>query len=279
MTLWQAVLLGIVEGITEFLPVSSTGHLTIAEELLGLPVDDPGITAFTALIQVGAIAAVLVYFHTDIRMLAVAWGRGLVVPAERQRPECQTAWYIIAGSIPIGVVGFLAKDLVAGPLRSLWVVAVALMAWSLVMYLAEHVSVRRGHAARVLTLRDSLVIGMVQCVAWVPGVSRSGATISAALFRGLDRVTATRVSFFLSIPALVAAGAYEGVTTASQISATVAWWPTVVATAVSFAVAYASIAWLLRLVAGHPITVFVGYRIGLALLLIAGLVTGLLSNT
>lgn len=97
MTLWQAVLLGIVEGITEFLPVSSTGHLTIAEELLGLPVDDPGVTAFTALIQVGAIAAVLVYFHTDIRILAVAWVQGIVVPAERQRPEYRTAWYIIAG--------------------------------------------------------------------------------------------------------------------------------------------------------------------------------------
>lgn len=111
------------------------------------------------------------------------------------------------------------------------------------------------------------------------GVSRSGATISAGLFRGLDRVTATRVSFFLSIPALVAAGAYEGVTTASQISATVGWWPTVIATAVSFVVAYASIAWLLRLVAGHPITVFIGYRVGLALLLMAGLVSGLVSAT
>ncbi|WP_067430869.1 undecaprenyl-diphosphate phosphatase [Nocardioides jensenii] len=279
MTLWQAVLLGIVEGITEFLPVSSTGHLTIAEELLGLPVDDPGVTAFTALIQVGAIAAVLVYFHTDIRILAVAWVQGIVVPAERQRPEYRTAWYIIAGSIPIGVVGFLAKDLIAGPLRSLWVVALALVAWSLVMYLAERVSSRHGEAERALTLRDSVVIGMVQCVALVPGVSRSGATISAGLFRGLDRVTATRVSFFLSIPALVAAGAYEGVTTASQISATVGWWPTVIATAVSFVVAYASIAWLLRLVAGHPITVFIGYRVGLALLLMAGLVSGLVSAT
>lgn len=217
MNLWQAVLLGIVEGITEFLPVSSTGHLTIAEELLGLPVADPGVTAFTALIQVGAIAAVLVYFRTDIRMLAWAWGRGLVLPAERQRPEYRMAWYIIAGSIPIGVAGFLAKDLIAGPLRSLWVVAVALVAWSLVMYLAERASSRREHSNSVLTLRDSLVIGTVQCVALVPGVSRSGATISAGLFRGLDRVTATRVSFFLSIPALVAAGAYEGLTTASDL--------------------------------------------------------------
>ena len=284
MTWWQAVLLGIVEGVTEFLPVSSTGHLTIAEELLGLPVDDPGVTAFTALIQVGAIAAVLVYFYTDIRTLAVAWTRGLVIPSERHRSEYRMAWYVIAGSIPIGVVGFLSKDLVTGPLRSLWVVAGALVAWSLVMYLAERSSARREHTGSVqevrgLTLRDSLVIGVVQCVALVPGVSRSGATISAGLFRGLDRVVATRVSFFLSIPALVAAGAYEGVTTASQISATVGWWPTAVATVVSFAVAYASIAWLLRLVAGHPITVFVGYRIGLALLLVTALTTGVISAT
>lgn len=279
MTLLQAVLLGIVEGITEFLPVSSTGHLTVVEELLGLPVDDPGVTAFTALIQVGAIAAVLVYFRTDIRNLATAWGRGLVVPEERRRTEYRLAWYIIAGSIPIGIVGFLAKDLIAGPLRSLWVVAFALLAWSLVMYLAERASSRRPQLDRELTLRDSLVIGVVQCVALVPGVSRSGATISAGLFRGLDRVTATRVSFFLSIPALMAAGAYEGLTTASQISSTVGWLPTAVATAISFLVAYASIAWLLRLVAGHPITVFIGYRVALALLIVIGLSAGFVSAT
>lgn len=279
MNLWEAVLLGIVEGVTEFLPISSTGHLTIAEELLGLPVDDPGVTAFTALIQVGAIAAVLVYFRTDIRTLAVAWCRGLVVPGERHRPEYRMAWCVIAGSVPIGVVGLLAKDLVAGPLRSLWVVAVALVAWSFVMVLAERSSSRRGQAGRDLTVRDAVVIGIVQCVALVPGVSRSGATISAGLFLGLDRVTATRVSFFLSIPALVAAGAYEGLITASQISTTVGWGPTVVATAVSFVVAYVSIAWLLRLVAGHPITVFVPYRLGLAAVLVGGLLTGLVSAT
>lgn len=153
--MWEAVLLGIVEGVTEFLPISSTGHLTIAEELLGLPVDDPGVTAFTALIQVGAIAAVLVYFRTDIRTLAVAWCRGLVVPGERHRPEYRMAWCVIAGSVPIGVVGLLAKDLVAGSLRSLWVVAVALVAWSFVMVLAERSSSRRGQAGRDLTVRDA----------------------------------------------------------------------------------------------------------------------------
>lgn len=274
MSILQAVLLGIIEGITEFLPVSSTGHLTVAEQLLGLQVDDPGVTAFTALIQVGAIAAVLVYFHTDIRLLATAWGRGLIEPQERRSPEYRAAWYVIAGSIPIGVVGLLAKDLVTGPLRSLWVVAVALLVWSLVMYLAEHVAARRPQLDRELSLRDSLVIGIVQCIALVPGVSRSGATISAGLFRGLDRVTATQVSFLLSIPALAAAGALEGVTTASQISSTVGWWPTALATAISFLVAYASIAWLLRLVAGHPITVFISYRVALGLLLALALSTG-----
>lgn len=214
MDIAQALVLGVVEGITEFLPVSSTGHLTIAERLLGLRVDDPGVTAFTAIIQVGAIAAVLIYFRTDIVRLVRAWVSGLLHPTARRDPDYRLAWFVIAGSVPIGIVGFAARDLVSGRLRSLVVVAVALIAWSAVMYLAE----RRGsqqRSERDVRLSDVLVIGLVQCVALVPGVSRSGATISAALFRGLDRVTATRLSFFLSIPALTAAGAYEAAGSAS----------------------------------------------------------------
>lgn len=278
MNLFQALLLGVVEGVTEFLPVSSTGHLTIVEKLLGLHVDDAGVTAFTAIIQVGAIAAVLVYFRTDIVTMAAAWFRGFVAVEARQRPEYRLAWFVIAGSIPIGLVGFLGKDVIAGPLRNLWVVAAALVLWSGAMYAAERLGNQQRNEGQ-MRLRDALIIGFMQCIALIPGVSRSGATISAGLFCGLDRVTATRVSFFLSIPALVAAGAYEGLTAAPDISASVGWTPTAVATAVSFAVAYASVAWLLRLVVNHPITVFIGYRLVLGAAVAVALGAGVISAT
>ncbi len=278
MNLLQAALLGVVEGLTEFLPVSSTGHLTVVEQLLGLPPDDAGVTAFTALVQLGAIAAVVLYFARDIAGLATAWVKGLADPAARSAVEYRLAWYVIAGSVPIGVVGFAARDVVSGPLRNLWVVAVALIAWSAVMYLAERVATRK-RAEGDLRLRDALVVGAAQCIALVPGVSRSGATISAGLVLGLDRTTATRFSFLLSIPALVAAGGYEGITAAGDISVSVGWVPTVVATAVAFVVAFGTIGWLLRLVARHPITVFVAYRVVLGGLLLAALAGGVLSAT
>ena len=278
MNLLDALVLGIVEGLTEFLPVSSTGHLTIAEKLLGLQVDDPGVTAFTALIQMGAIAAVLLYFRRDIAGLARAWFRGLASREHRQTQDYRLAWCVIAGSIPIGVVGFSARSLISGPLRNLWVVAGALVVWSLFMYLAEWAATQ-ARGMQELRLKDAVVIGLVQCLALVPGVSRSGATISAGLFRGIDRVTATRLSFFLSIPALVAAGLYEGLTSVDEITASVGWSMTAVATVVSFLVAYASIAWLLRLVAQHPITVFIGYRLLLAAALVVALATGALAAT
>lgn len=274
----QSVILGVVEGLTEFLPVSSTGHLTIAEKLLGLSVDDAGVTAFTAIIQVGAIVAVLLYFRSDVVALIGAWFRGLPDPVARSVPEYRLAWYVIAGTVPIGVVGLAGRGLVAGPLRSLWVVAAGLIVWSAVMVLAERVATqRRGQTD--ITLRDALTVGVVQCAALVPGVSRSGATISAGLFRGIDRVTATRLSFFLAIPALIAAGGLEAASQASAVSATVGWGNVAVGTVISFVVAYATIAWLLRLVAHHPITVFVGYRVGLGVLLLVLLGTGLLSAT
>ena len=278
MDIVQAIVLGVVEGITEFLPVSSTGHLTITEKLLGLKINDPGVTAFTAIIQMGAILAVIIFFRSDIARLAVAWVKGLLHRDARGEFDYRFAWYVIAGSVPIGIVGFLAKDVISGSLRSLWVVAAALIGWSLVMAWAERVATQQ-RAERSLTLRDTLTVGLFQCIALVPGVSRSGATISAGLFRGLDRVTATRLSFFLSIPALTAAGAYEGISTARDISATVGWMPTLVATGVSLIVAYATIAWLLHLVAHHRITIFNPYRITLGVALIAALATGLISAT
>jgi undecaprenyl-diphosphatase len=278
MNLLHALILGIVEGITEFLPVSSTGHLTIVEKLLGLKVDDQGVTAFTAIIQVGAILAVIIYFRDDIARLFLAWVRGLANREGRDNPDYRLAWYVILGSIPIGIVGFLAKDFISGGLRNLWVVVVALVLWSIVMWAAERAATLK-RSQEDLKLVDAIVIGLFQCIALIPGVSRSGATISAGLFRGLNRVAATRISFFLSIPALVAAGGYEALTQGGAITSSVGWIPTIMATIVSLIVAYASIAWLLRIVARHPITVFIWYRIGLAVVVAALLLTGAISAT
>ncbi|SEP64601.1 undecaprenyl-diphosphate phosphatase [Microlunatus flavus] len=278
MNFWEALLLGVVEGITEFLPVSSTGHLTIVEKLLGLRIDDAGVTAFTAVIQVGAIIASIVYFRADIVRLAGAWFRGLVNAGARQERDWKMAWLVIAGSIPIGIVGLLLSDLITGPLRSLWFVVGGLLVWSVVMVLAERLG-RQDRSESDLTLVDALVVGVVQCLALVPGVSRSGATISAGLLRGLDRVSATRLAFFLAIPALTAAGVYEAVGSADDIATSVGWGPTAVATVVSFVVGFASIAWLLRIVAKFPITVFVGYRVVLAVVIAVLLLTGVVSAT
>jgi undecaprenyl-diphosphatase len=271
----QAIILGIVEGLTEFLPVSSTGHLTITEKILGLKVDDPAITAYTAVIQMGAILAVLLYFRADIGRIAVAWLRGLVKPEYRGSFDHRFAWYIIGGSVPIGIVGFLGKDVISGPLRSLWWVGGALVVWSAVMWFAERNAVQ-DRSERDLTMKDALVVGVLQCVALVPGVSRSGATISAGLLRGLDRVTATRLSFFRSIPALTAAGLYE----LKDVSGSeIGVGQTLVGTAVSFVVAYAAIAWLLRFVAHHSIAWFVPYRVALGLVVLGLLVTGAITAT
>jgi undecaprenyl-diphosphatase len=275
MNYFDAIILGIVEGLTEFLPISSTGHLTIAEKVLGLQVDDPAVTGFTAVIQMGAIAAVILYFARDIWAIARTWVRGLVQPEWRGHRDFRLGWYVIVGTIPVGIVGFAFKDVIKNDLRSLWVVAIALIAWSAVMWAAERVA-RQDRGEKQLNLTDSIVVGLMQCFALIPGVSRSGATISAGLFRGLDRVTATRFSFFLSIPALLAAGLFE---LKDALGGSISVGETLVGTIVSFLVAYATIAWLLRFVAHHPITWFIPYRVGLGLLLIVLLTTNVMSAT
>jgi undecaprenyl-diphosphatase len=275
MNYFDAIILGIVEGLTEFLPVSSTGHLTIAEKILGLHPDDDAVTGFTAVIQMGAIAAVIVYFARDIWSIARTWVLGLAKPEYRGQRDFRMGWYVIVGTIPVGIVGFALKDVIKNDLRSLWVVALALICWSPVMWAAERWG-RQDRSERRLSLTDALVVGVVQCVSLVPGVSRSGATISAGLFRGLDRVTATRLSFFLSIPALLAAGLFE---LKDALGGDISPGETIVGTMVAFVVAYASVAWLLRFVAHHAITWFVPYRVAVGAVLVILLASGVMSAT
>jgi len=271
----QAVILGIVEGLTEFLPVSSTGHLKITEGLLNIPVADDAVVGFTAVIQVGAIAAVLVYFFGDIVRLAAAWGRGLVNPQDRQRHDYRFAWWVIYATIPIVAAGLLFKPLIQGPLASLWVVAGSLVGGSAVLWAAERLArFKRGEDDIGFT--DVMLVGCSQILALLfAGFSRSGATISTALLRDLDRVAATRLSFLLSIPALIGAGLYE---LKDTLGGGVGLAPLVVGTVVSFVVAYASVAWLLRFVAKHSFTAFVGYRIVVGVLLLGLLGAGVLNG-
>jgi undecaprenyl-diphosphatase len=273
----DAVILGVVEGLTEFLPVSSTGHLNVVEGLLKLKVDDPAVTAFTAIIQFGAIIATFLYFRSDIVSLVLAWVRGLGPSAggrhSRDDPEYRFAWVVIAGSIPIAIIGIAAKPLISGPFRNLWVVATALIVWSAVIFWAER-NPAQELDEKDLSLRQVLIIGVMQCVALVPGVSRSGATISAGLKLGATRVAATRLSFFLAIPALTGAAILE----LKDINTSVVGWGQLfVGTLISFIVAYASIAWLLKLVAGHPLSVFIPYRLVAGLTVMGLLVTGVLA--
>lgn len=288
MNWWQAVILGIVEGITEFLPVSSTGHLRIVEHLMGFKTEGAGITAFTAIIQVGAIIAAIIYFWKDIVRIVVAWCRGLASREAREDPDYTLGWGIVVGSVPVAIVGLVFKSAIEGPLSSIWVIAGALIVWSFVMWVADRRSdLDRG--MKDVGLVDAIVIGCFQALAPLfPGISRSGATISAGLFRRFDRETATRLSFFMGIPALVAAGIFEAVGSAGDITGSsqilldggtgvIGWGPTVIATVVSLVVAYFSIAWLLKFVATNKFTGFIVYRVVLGVLLLVLAFTGVMS--
>jgi len=271
----QAAVLGVVEGVTEFLPVSSTGHLKIAEGLMSIPVDDDAVVGFSAVIQVGAIAAVLVYFFKDIVRIVSAWGRGLVNKEERYHHDYKFAWWVIYATIPIVVVGLAAKPLIEGPLASLWVVAASLIVGSGVMWAADQMG-RHKRGEDDTTFKDAMLVGSSQILALLfPGFSRSGATMSTALILDLDRVAATRLSFFLGIPALTGAGLYE---LKDALGTGVGAAPLAVGTIISFVVAYASIAWLLKFVAKHSFNAFVIYRIVVGVLLLGLLGSGAINS-
>jgi undecaprenyl-diphosphatase len=261
--------------VTEFLPVSSTGHLKIVEGLMGIPVDDAAVVGFSAVIQVGAIAAVLVYFFRDIVRIVSAWGRGLRHREERYHHDYKFAWWVICATIPIVAVGLAAKPLIEGPLASLWVVAGSLIVGSGVMWAADQMG-RHKRGEDDTSFKDAMLVGSSQILALLfPGFSRSGATMSTALILDLDRVAATRLSFFLGIPALTGAGLYE---LKDALGTGVGAAPLAVGTVVSFVVAYASIAWLLKFVAKHSFNAFVIYRIVVGVLLFGLLGAGVLHS-
>lgn len=278
MTIWEAILFGVIEGVTEFLPISSTGHLTIAEKLLGYSINHADITAFTAIIQIGAVLATLLYFRKDIYRIAIAWLVGIAQPAQRQSMDYKFGWAVIVGSVPIAIVGLLFQQYIETTLRTLWVVAIALIVWSGVMWLADRYA-KQDRSETGVSWKDTLFIGSMQCLALIPGVSRSGATMSAGLFRGFDRVTVTKLSFSLSIPALFAAGILQTASNIDTIANGVGWLPTIVATVVSFGVAYVVVAWLLKFIAKHDYSVFIAYRLVLGLTIILLLVTGAITAT
>ena len=275
MDVLQAIVLGIVQGLTEFLPISSSGHLRVVPAFFGW--EDPG-AAFTAVTQLGTMAAVLVFFRQDLWKILVATLRS--VPGERWRSpdlDARVGWLIVLGTIPISVIGLAFKDVIESGARDLYVIGIALIVFSFVILRAEAVG-RQDRKIGQITARDGLIIGLAQAIALIPGVSRSGATISAGLALGFNRVDAARYSFLLSVPAVVLSGLFEMRSIGSDHGGAAAGFTaTAVATVLAFIVGYASIAFLLRFVANHSIAIFCGYRVllGVAVLALAG--AGLIS--
>ena len=254
----KAVFLGVLQGLTEFLPISSSAHLRIFPELFGW--GDPG-AAFTAVIQIGTELAVVIYFRKDIWRIGSSWVRSLYNPELRGTLDSRMGWFIIVGSLPIVILGVLLKDVIERDFRNLWIIGSTLIVLGIVLGIADRVG-RSDRSINRMTLRHAVFLGLAQACALVPGVSRSGATISMGRFLGYDREAATRFAFLLAIPAVVGAGLFE----LKEIPGggnDYGWGPTIVATVVSFLVGYAAIAWLLRYVSTRSYLPFVLYRIAL----------------
>ncbi|GIJ12956.1 undecaprenyl-diphosphate phosphatase [Micromonospora andamanensis] len=278
MTWIEAIVLGIVQGLTEFLPVSSSGHLRITSAIFFE--QDAG-ASFTAVTQLGTEAAVLLYFAKDIWRIGRTWIVGIWDRSVRSSLDYRMGWYVIVGSIPIGLFGFLFKDQIRETARNLWVVATTLIVFAFVLAFAEYWG-RQTRTLRDFRMRDGVVMGFAQALALIPGVSRSGATLTFGLFLSLTRETAARYSFLLAIPAVVMSGIFSlgdvfepaapgtSVPTVAQM---------IVATLIAFGVGYAAIAWLLRYVAHHTLYIFVLYRVAIGTLVLALLMTGTISAT
>jgi undecaprenyl-diphosphatase len=272
--LFTAALLGLVQGLTEFLPVSSSAHISIVGRLLGQ--DDPG-AAFTAISQLGTEAAVLLYFRRDIVRIVRAWFAALAGRIPRSDPDALLGWWVIVGTIPIGVLGLLLQDWIEAEFRSLWITATMLLVFALVILAAERYGSQRRQLTE-MTWRHGLAFGLWQALALVPGVSRSGGTIAGGLFMGFTREAAARYSFLLAIPAVLSSGGFQLVKVVSgEAEGTGTGWGAIgLATLIAFAVGYAVIAWFMRYITTHTFTPFMVYRIVLALVLFALLGFGVL---
>ncbi|WP_219413442.1 undecaprenyl-diphosphate phosphatase [Pseudonocardia nigra] len=273
MTWLEVLVLGVVQGLTEFLPISSSAHLRITSEVFFGR--DAG-AAFTAVTQLGTEAAVIVYFARDIGHLIATWFRGFRDAAVRATPDYRIAWLVIIGTIPIGVLGLLFEDQIQTAARNLWLIATTLVAFGLLLGLAERVGRQRIELHQMKPM-DGILLGFAQAMALIPGVSRSGGTITAGLFLGFTRPAAVRYSFLLAIPAVVASGIFQipDVFAGDGPSGL----QMIVATLIAFAIGYAAIAWLLRYVERHSVYVFVWYRIALGALLFLALGVGWISAT
>ncbi|MGQ2912954.1 undecaprenyl-diphosphate phosphatase [Aeromicrobium sp.] len=271
MDVLRSVVLGLVQGLTEFLPISSSAHLAIIPRFLGW--DDPG-AAYTAVVQIGTELAVVLYFWRDIWTIGTGWLKGLVSADARALPEWRMGWFVIIGSLPIVLVGLALEDLIDRDFRNLWVIATMLVALGIVLGIAERVG-RRTRPIESLTLTHAIALGLAQAAAVVPGVSRSGATISMGLVLGYERAAATRYAFLLAIPAVVGAGVYKLKDVPGGENA-YGWGPTLVGTVVSFVVGLAVIHWLLQYVSKHSYAPFVVYRIALGTLVLALLAFGVI---
>jgi undecaprenyl-diphosphatase len=268
----QAVVLGIIQGLTEFLPISSSAHLRIFPEVFGW--GDPG-AAFTAVVQIGTELAVLIYFRKDIWRIASMWLRSLFRPEYRGHLDARMGWFIILGSLPIVVLGIALKDVIEEDFRSLWIIGTMLIVLGIVLGIADRIG-GTDKTFKQLTLRDALLMGFAQALALIPGVSRSGATLSMGRFLGYERETATRYAFLLAIPAVIGAGVFE-LKEIPNGDNLYGWGPTIAATVAAFVVGYAAIAWLLKYVVTHSYTPFVIYRIALGAFTLVLVATGVIA--
>jgi undecaprenyl-diphosphatase len=267
VNIFQAIVLGIIQGLTEFLPISSTAHLRIVPALLGW--DDPG-AAFTAVIQLGTMAAVLLFFWRDIVRIISAWARSLWTPELRGTLDARMGWYIALGTVPIGIFGFVFKDQITTGARDLRLIGWVLIVFGVILWAVDRFAPQRKETED-LSLRDGLIFGLAQALALIPGVSRSGSTITAGRALGYTREAAARFSFLLSIPAVVLSGLFEARKIGEGGGPELL--PTIVATVVAFIVGYASIAWLLRWLTRHSMLVFGAYRVVVGIIIL-GLVYG-----
>ncbi|UBH06157.1 undecaprenyl-diphosphatase 2 [Leucobacter sp. Psy1] len=272
MGILEAIILGIVQGLTEFLPISSSAHLRISSELLGI--GDAG-AAFTAITQIGTEAAVIVYFWRDIVRIIGRWFRSLTGAVPRRDPDALMGWWIILGTLPIVVLGLLFEDAIDSTLRSLWFVAFALIGFGILLGVADRVG-RKVRPIEQLTWKHGLIYGFAQAAALIPGVSRSGGTITAGLLMGYTREAAARYSFLLAIPAVLGSGGYKLVSSIGDPTATPAL-QTAVATVVAFVVALVVIGLFLRYISKRSFMPFVVYRVLLGITIIVLLSTGVLS--